>query len=55
VLGTAGSLSAPWAAASVRAIAEAVPDGEWRELQDQTHTVAPDVLAALVRERFLAA
>lgn len=55
VLGTAGSLSAPWAAASVRAIAEAVPDGEWRELEDQTHTVAPGVLAALLRERFLAA
>jgi pimeloyl-ACP methyl ester carboxylesterase len=52
VLGTAGSLSAPWAAASVSAIAEAVPDGEWRVLEGQSHTVAPDVLASVLRERF---
>ncbi|MGH2894371.1 MAG: alpha/beta fold hydrolase [Solirubrobacteraceae bacterium] len=53
VLGTAGSLSPPWAAASVRAIAEAVPDGEWREVEGQSHNMAPDVLAGLLRERFL--
>jgi pimeloyl-ACP methyl ester carboxylesterase len=52
VLGTAGSLSAPWAAASVQAIAAAVPNGAWRELEGQTHTVAPDVLASLLREQF---
>jgi pimeloyl-ACP methyl ester carboxylesterase len=53
VLGTTGSLSPPWAAASVRAVAEAVPDGEWRVLDDQAHNIAPDVLASVLRERFL--
>jgi len=53
VLGTTGSLSPPWAAASVGAVAEAVRDGEWRVLEDQAHNIAPDVLAALLRERFL--
>jgi pimeloyl-ACP methyl ester carboxylesterase len=53
VLGTTGSLSAPWAEASVRAVAEAVQDGEWRVLEGQSHNVAPDVLAAVLRERFL--
>lgn len=53
VLGTAGSLSPPWAAASVTTVAEAVPDGEWRVLPDQAHNIAPDVLAAVLRERFL--
>lgn len=53
VLGTAGSLSPPWAEASVRAVADAVQDGEWRTLEGQAHNVAPDVLASLLRERFL--
>jgi pimeloyl-ACP methyl ester carboxylesterase len=53
VLGTTGGLSAPWAAASVRAVAEAVPDGAWRVLEGQSHNLAPDVLASLLRERFL--
>jgi pimeloyl-ACP methyl ester carboxylesterase len=53
VLGTTGSLSAPWAAASVRAVAEAVPDGEWRVLEGQSHNVAPEVLASVLRERFV--
>jgi pimeloyl-ACP methyl ester carboxylesterase len=53
VLGTTGSLSAPWAAASVRAVAEAVVDAEWRVLEGQSHNVAPDVLATVLRERFL--
>jgi pimeloyl-ACP methyl ester carboxylesterase len=52
VLATAGTLSPPWAAASVRAIAEAVPEGEWRELDGQAHNVAPDVLASLLRAQF---
>ncbi len=52
MLGTAGSLSPPWAADSVRAVTGAVADGEWRELEGQTHTVAPEVLAAVLRERF---
>lgn len=54
VLATTGSLSPPWAAASVRAVAEAVSDGEWRVLEGQAHNVAPDVLASVLRERFLA-
>ncbi len=53
VLATSGSLSPPWAEASVRAVAAAVPDGQWRVLPDQAHNVAPDVLAAVLRERFL--
>jgi len=52
VLGTSGSLSPPWAEASVRAVAEAVQNGEWRVLEGQAHNVAPDVLAAVLRERF---
>lgn len=53
VLGTTGSLSPPWAEASVRAVAAAVQNGEWRVLEGQSHNVAPDVLAPLLRERFL--
>lgn len=53
VLGTAGSLSPPWAEASVRAVAEAVKDGTWRTLEGQAHNVAPDVLASVLRDRFL--
>jgi pimeloyl-ACP methyl ester carboxylesterase len=52
VLGTAGSLSPPWAEESVRAVAAAVHDGEWRVLEGQSHNVAPDVLASVLRERF---
>lgn len=53
VLGTAGSLSPPWAEESVRAVAAAVQNGEWRVLEGQSHNVAPEVLAAVLRERFL--
>jgi pimeloyl-ACP methyl ester carboxylesterase len=53
VLATTGSLSPPWAAAAVRTVAEAVADGEWRVLEGQAHNVAPDVLGAILRERFL--
>jgi pimeloyl-ACP methyl ester carboxylesterase len=53
VLGTTGSLSPPWAEASVRAVAAAVQNGEWRVLAGQSHNVAPEVLAAVMRERFL--
>ena len=53
VLATAGSLSPPWAAASARAVAEAVPGGETRELEAQSHNIAPDVLASLLLDRFL--
>jgi pimeloyl-ACP methyl ester carboxylesterase len=53
VLGTTGSLSPPWAEASVRAVAAAVQNGEWRVLDGQSHNVAPDVLATVLSERFL--
>ena len=53
VLGTTGSLSAPWAAASVRAVAEAVGDGAWRVLEGQAHNIAPEVLAPVLCERFI--
>lgn len=53
VLATAGTLSPPWALESVRTVAAAVPGGEHRTLEGQAHTVAPDVLASVLRERFL--
>jgi pimeloyl-ACP methyl ester carboxylesterase len=53
VLCTTGSLSPPWAEAAVRAVAAAVQNGEWRVLAGQSHNVAPEVLAAVMRERFL--
>jgi pimeloyl-ACP methyl ester carboxylesterase len=53
VLGTAGSLSPPWAEASVRAVAAAVQNGAWRVLEGQAHNVTPDVLETVLRERFL--
>jgi pimeloyl-ACP methyl ester carboxylesterase len=52
VLGTTGSLSPPWAEASVRAVAAAVQNGEWRVLEGQSHNIAPEVLASVLRERF---
>jgi pimeloyl-ACP methyl ester carboxylesterase len=52
VLATAGTLSPPWALDAVRAVAAAVPQGEYRTLEDQAHSVALDVLAAVLRERF---
>ena len=54
MLATAGSLSAPWALDAVRAVAAAVPQGEYRTLEDQAHSVTPDVLAVVLRERFAA-
>ena len=53
VLGTTGSLSPPWAEASVRAVAAAVQNGEWRVLEGQSHNIAPEVLADVLRDRFL--
>jgi pimeloyl-ACP methyl ester carboxylesterase len=52
VLATAGSLSPAWAAGVVRAIAGAIPGGDWRLLEGQAHNVVPVVLAELLRERF---
>jgi pimeloyl-ACP methyl ester carboxylesterase len=54
VLATAGSLSAPWALDAVRAVAAAVPRGDHRTLEGQAHSVAPDVLASVLRDCFVA-
>ena len=53
VLGTAGGMSPAWAEESVRAVAAAVPDGEWRVLEGQAHNVVPEVLAEVLRGRFV--
>jgi pimeloyl-ACP methyl ester carboxylesterase len=52
VLATAGSLSPAWALEAAQTIAGSVADGEWRALEGQAHNVAPEILAALMRERF---
>ena len=54
VLATAGGASPDWAPAVAQAIAGAVKDGEWRLLEGLGHNVPPEVLAPLLRERFLA-
>jgi pimeloyl-ACP methyl ester carboxylesterase len=54
VLATAGGASPDWAPAVAQAIAQAVQDGEWRRLEGLGHNVPVDVLAPLLRERFLA-
>ena len=53
VLATAGGASPAWAPAVAETIAGAVVDGEWRVLEGLGHNVPPDVLAPLLRERFL--
>lgn len=52
VLATAGGLSPAWAPAAARAVAIAVPAGEWRLLDGQAHGVETNLQAALLRERF---
>jgi pimeloyl-ACP methyl ester carboxylesterase len=54
VLATAGELSPPWARAAAKAIAAAVPEGTWRLLEGQSHSVGPGELAALLRRTFAA-
>jgi pimeloyl-ACP methyl ester carboxylesterase len=54
VLASTGELSPGWASESVQMVAAAVQNGEWRLLEGQAHNVAPDVLAALAREHFVA-
>jgi hypothetical protein len=54
VLATTGSLSPGWAATAVRTIAGAVQHGDWRVLEGQSHNLAPDVLAPLLRDFFAA-
>jgi pimeloyl-ACP methyl ester carboxylesterase len=49
VLATAGSLSPEWALTAVRTIAGAVPHGEWRVMEGQSHNLPMDVLAGVLR------
>jgi pimeloyl-ACP methyl ester carboxylesterase len=48
----AGTASPAWMRAASRAVADAMPAGEFRELPDQTHNVDPYVLAAALAEVF---
>jgi pimeloyl-ACP methyl ester carboxylesterase len=48
----AGTASPAWMRAASRAVADAMPAGEFRELPDQTHNVDPSVLAAALAEVF---
>ena len=52
VLAMDGGASPAWAADAAVAIEAAVPDGSRRTLKDQTHNVAPDVLAPVLLEFF---
>ncbi|MFE9678857.1 alpha/beta fold hydrolase [Streptomyces sp. NPDC006259] len=53
VLSLSGSASPEWMLRAARAVAEAVPEGTHRSLEDQTHMVDPNVLAPVLAE-FLA-
>ncbi|MFF8194726.1 alpha/beta fold hydrolase [Streptomyces bobili] len=48
VLSLAGSASPDWMRRAARAVAEAVPKGTYRSLEDQTHMVDPNVLAPVL-------
>ena len=50
----AGDASFPWMSETARALAEAMPDGEVRMLEGQTHDVAPEAMAPVL-ERFFGA
>ncbi|MGX1272499.1 alpha/beta fold hydrolase [Streptomyces phaeoluteigriseus] len=52
VLSLAGSASPDWMRRAARAVAETVPRGTYRSLQDQTHMVDPNVLAPVLTEFF---
>jgi pimeloyl-ACP methyl ester carboxylesterase len=52
VLSLAGSASPDWMRRAARAVAEAVPEGTYRSLEDQTHMVDPNVLAPVLAEFF---
>jgi pimeloyl-ACP methyl ester carboxylesterase len=47
-----GSESYPFMHASAQALAAAVPDGQYRSLEGQTHEVAPEALAPVLVEFF---
>lgn len=52
VLALAGGDSPAWALEVADAIAKAVPDGQSRVLEDQTHGVADAVLIGVLQEVF---
>jgi pimeloyl-ACP methyl ester carboxylesterase len=49
----AGSASPPAMTEAARTVAEALPEGTYRELDGQTHDVAPEAVAAALREFLL--
>lgn len=49
----AGSASPPAMTEAARTVAEALPEGRYRELGGQTHDVAPEAVAAALREFLL--
>lgn len=50
VLAVAGGASPQWLREAARAVAEVVPEGEYRCLEDQNHMVDPDALAPVLTE-----
>ncbi|MFF3503090.1 alpha/beta fold hydrolase [Streptomyces sp. NPDC003247] len=54
VLAVAGGASPAWLREAARAVADAVPHGTYRTLEDQTHMVDPNVLAPVLAEFFAA-
>ncbi|GAB2875718.1 alpha/beta hydrolase [Streptomyces deserti] len=52
VLALAGGASPAWMREAAQAVAEAVPEGTYRVLEDQTHMVDPNVLAPVLAEFF---
>ena len=47
-----GGDSPPWQRNGARALADALPDAEYRTLEGQTHQVAPEVLAPVLMDFF---
>jgi pimeloyl-ACP methyl ester carboxylesterase len=47
-----GGASLPWMAETGQALADALPNGQHRVLEGQQHNVAPDVLAAALKQFF---
>ena len=52
VLAVAGGASPEWLQEATRAVAEAVPEGSYRNLAGQTHMVDPDALAPVLADNF---
>ncbi len=47
-----GGASFPWIRQTAQAVAEVIPDAQWRTLEGQTHNVAPEVLAPVLEKFF---